>query len=709
VLALLLALTGPAAAQLPGVFLPPTGSSATSEEDERTAAEGRLGLEEVNRLLLERGVSEDAARRLLADYPSDKNFTRAEVDALLRRIRPEDLRTRQESEERSPEEESLQLGPGAATGRLREPEPFGYDIFRRAPSTFEPEQDLAVGPDYRLGPGDEVKVSLWGSVQQDFFAVIDREGKATFPEIGPVSAAGLTLGDFEARLRQDFSRTFSGFRLAVSLGRLRRIQVVVAGDVVRPGAYFLSPVSNAFNAVYFAGGPTERGSLRRVRVVRDGALVAEVDLYRYLLEGRTDSEVKLLSGDTVFLMNKGPQVTLRGEVRRPAIFELLPGETVTDLLAMGGGFTAEAHPERVTLDRVSPVTGPYSIEIDLSPYLADSTFAAGLGRPERLAPAPAPEPVRLQDGDNLTIYSIYHITPREFVELQGMVQFPGIYPLYPGMRLSDLLYRGGGLLESAWLLSAELSRVAEPARLGVNEAPGDTVSRSVAIDLARVMASPGSGDDLVLQRNDKLYIRKIPGWTLQSTVKLSGEVQFPGIYPLLIKEERLSSVVERAGGLTGEAFLKGASLFRRDQGRVVINFEKALRNSGEREDIVLADGDSVHVPPFPPTIVVEGEVSRPAALLFEPGKNASYYVDRTGGVTDNGDRGATRIVRVDGVVEKAFKPRWWDPEVQPGSRIVVARRVEREGTNWGAVIRDSAAILASLATTVFVISEINRD
>jgi protein involved in polysaccharide export with SLBB domain len=654
-------------------------------------------------------VSEDAARRILADYPSDRTLTRAEVDAVLRRIRPEDLRTRQESEERSPEEESLQLGPGAASGRLSEPEPFGYDIFRRAPSTFEPEQDLAVGPDYRLGPGDEVKVSLWGSVQQDFFTVIDREGKATFPEVGPVSAAGLTLGDFEARLRQEFSRAFSGFRLAVSLGRLRRIQVVVAGDVLRPGAYFLSPVSNAFNAVYYAGGPTERGSLRRVRVVRDGALVAEVDLYRYLLRGENDTEVKLLSGDTVFLMNKGPQVTLRGEVRRPAIFELLPGETVPDLLAMGGGFTAEAHPGKVTLDRVSPVTGPFSVEIDLTPYLSDSTLAAGLGRPEGGQDPPPPAPLPLQDGDHLTIYSIYHVTPREFVELQGMVQFPGIYPLYPDMRLSDLIYRGGGLLESAWLLSAELSRVAEPANLDGIEEPADTVSQSVRIDLERVMAFPGSGDDRVLRRNDKLYVRKIPGWTLQSTVKVSGEVRFPGIYPLLVKEERLSSVVGRAGGLTGEAFLKGASLFRRDQGRVVINFEKALRNVGEREDIVLTDGDSVHVSPFPPTIVVEGEVSRPAALLFEPGKNASYYVDRTGGVTDNGDRGATRIVRVDGVVQKAFKSRWWDPEVQPGSRIVVARRIEREGVNWGSVLRDTAAILASLATTVFVISEVNRD
>ena len=699
-LALLAPARLPAQTATPGVFLPTADAPADAEEDKRDAR--KLSYAEVHRLLLDRGLSEEAARRILRDYPVDRTFTDAELQEIFRRVRPEDLRTRGEAEKRAPEEESPEVIPQTGTG-VEALKPFGYEVFARAPESFDPDQDLAVGPDYRLGPGDELKVTIWGSVEQEYFTVVDREGRAVFPEIGPVAAAGMTLGDFETQLRRDFGKTFSGFRMAVSLGRLRRIQVVVAGDVQRPGAYLLSPVSNAFNAVYYAGGPTEEGTLRRVRIVRDGRIVAEVDLYRYLLEGDTSDETRLLSGDTVFLLHKGPQASLRGEVRRPAIYELKGGETVADLVRMGGGFTATAYTTRATLDRVGPATGPVSVELDLTPLLAapDST-----GRP---APPPSDAPdqstLALQDGDDLTVYSLYHVEPREFVELQGMVQYPGIYPLFPGMRVSHLAFRGGGLLESAFRARAELSRLAGPAE-GLGEA--DSVSRVTYVDLARALAEPGGEADVVLQRNDKLYVRRIPGWKLQETVKVSGEVVFPGIYPLVVKEERLSRVMRRAGGLTPEAFPRGASLFRKEQGRVIINFEKVLHREGEREDIALVDGDSIHVPAYPPTILVEGEVSRPGALLFEPGKNADYYVDRTGGVNEQGSRGGTRIVKVDGVVQKAFRRFWWDPNVQPGSRIVVAARPAGHDINWGGVIRDTTAILASLATTVFIITQIDK-
>ncbi|TPW12521.1 MAG: polysaccharide export protein, partial [bacterium] len=526
---------------LPNVLYPPVSTDDRATPGEVPARSGLI-LPEVQQILLDRGLSGEAVRRLLREYPPDSIISPAELDRILARVRPEDLSTR-EGQEPAPAEDALSV---AATeiGSDREPQPFGYELFQNAPETFQPDQDLAVGPDYRLGPGDEIRISLWGAIQQDFFGVVDREGSVSLPEIGPVPAAGMTLAAFEERLRQSYSRTFTGTKLAVSLGRLRRIQVVVAGDVLRPGAYFLSPVSNVFNAVFFAGGPTEAGSLRRIRIVRDGRILTEIDLYSYLLEGDTGTEVRLLSGDTVFLLPKGPTVTLRGEVRRPAIFELTPGQTVADLVWMGGGFLSSAHLARATLDRMGLATGTSSIELDLTSLLSDSTGVDGAALP-------------LQDGDLLTIYSMYHLEPRQFVELQGMVQYPNIYPLYPGMRVSELIFRGGGLLESAWRLRAELSRVIDrPGALA--EAAGDTVSRSMYIDLSRVLENPRGPDDPVLVRNDKLYIRRIPSWQVQSAIKLSGEVIFPGIYPLLVKEERLSSVIERAGGVTGEAFLEGA-------------------------------------------------------------------------------------------------------------------------------------------------------
>lgn len=684
----------------PGYATDGSPGSATGTSDPPGDATGREAgkpaertYDEVYQLLLDRGLTDDAVFRLLRDYPLDKTFSDSEVALILRRVRPEDLLTRRKKDEQAPEADAS-TGLPRQRGGPREPTPFGLDIFKNAPATFEPDQGLAVGGDYRLAPGDQMRVTLWGSVQQEFPAEVSREGIVTIPEAGPISAAGMTLDAFEERLTNELKKVYSGFQLAVSMRRLRRIQVVVAGEVTRPGAYFLSPVSSTFNALYFAGGPTTRGTLRRVRVLRDGKVLAEVDLYRYLLEGNAADDVRLLSGDTVFLMSRGPAVTVRGEVVRPAIFEMKGGETLTTAIAMAGGFLPTAYAGLATLDRVSPATGPTTNEIDLSGLLGGGTLPPG-------------RDIVLQDGDDLTIYPLYHVRPREFVEIQGMVQYPGIYPLYPGIRLADLVFRAGGLLDSAYPTRAEVSRLARADAVG-GLTDSDSVSQVIYVDLARARLDSLGDQNLLLAKDDKVYVRKIPGWKLQETVKLSGEIKFPGIYPLVRREERLTQLIARAGGPTPQAFLKGASLFREKQGRVIISFEKALDEPGNREDIVMVDGDSVNVPAYPPTILVEGEVGRPGALLFEPGKTASYYVEKTGGTTDQADRGATRVFRVDGVVQKAYRSFWWDRSVEPGSRIVVARKPPGRGVNWGGVIRDTTTILASLVTTAFVISQINK-
>jgi len=681
---------------------PPTSSFPTEiskeEEDRAREALSEMSYTDVYQLLLTRGLSEESATELLRGYDPDATFSTRDVNDILRRVRPEDLTTRRDKDERAAEVEAPAV-VSQALGTTREPVPFGYDVFKQAPTSFEPDQDLAVGPDYRLGPNDEVRISIWGSVQQEFFGVVDREGNIALPEVGVVPAAGMTLGEFEARLDSEMKRVFSGFKMGVSLRRLRRVQIIVAGEVVRPGAYYLSPVSTAFNALYFAGGPTPMGTLRRVRIIRAGQIVAEVDLYPNLMGGASDNQVRLLSGDTVFILPQGPTATIRGEVNRPAIFELRGGETVADLVRMGSGFTSIVFAARATLDRVSPATGPMSLELDLTGLLqADTTIVAG-------DPASLP----LQDGDNLTLYSIYHVDPRQFVEIQGMVQYPGIYPLFPETRVSDLIFRAGGLLDSAYPLRAELSRLAHLTGESGAAALTDSVSRVTYIDLGQALANPDSAGNVRLAKGDKIYIRKIPGWKSQETVKIAGQVVYPGIYPLLVREERLSHFIERAGGITPQAFLKGASLFREKQGRVIINFERALKKKGDREDIVLVDGDSIHVPSYPPTILVDGEVSQPGALIYQPGMTADYYVERTGGVTEEGDRGNTRIYRVDGIVQKAFKSLARDPKVEPGSRIVVATKPKGKGVNWGNVVRDTVTIVASLVTTVYLITEIDNN
>jgi protein involved in polysaccharide export with SLBB domain len=446
-----------------------------------------------------------------------------------------------------------------------------------------------------------------------------------------------------------------------------------------------------------------------VVVYRGGDLVAEVDLYDYLLRGDKGGDITLKSGDTVFVTTIGQVATVRGAVKRPAIYELAGGESVADVIRLAGGFTAEAFPERIEITRLSNEAGLVSLVLDCSsPAGADSTMSESMATPEVPAPAGA-DPASLDcltgewvaDGDEITVYSVWHVYPKEYVSIEGEVQFPDEYPLYPGMAVSDLVFRAGGLLDQAYTLTAEVSRIEEEP-----EASG-LVTDLIFIDLRDVMENPHSEADVVLERADKVFVRKIPGWRSQHLVKLSGEVRFPGTYTMSTKEERLSYLIERAGGLTPEAFPEAGSLHRQEEGRVIVDFARALDEPGGRDDIQLEDGDSVHVPVYLGTIKVEGAVGRPGSIMFRPGKSANYYIDRTGGFLEAANKGSVRIVRLDGSSVTARKRFWFDPEVEPGNQITVELKDPRAGINWMATIKDAAAIVASMATTVYIITRID--
>lgn len=675
--------------------------------------------DEVRRMLMDAGASSGA---LLDPYPSDYAFTEEEVRELLRSIPQEELleelkRRRAISE--AGERELYVPGRGLATpskyprARLKDDRvirPFGYEVFAYSPLDYAPTEDVPVGPDYVLGPGDELKITLWGTVEKYYEPTVNREGNVVLPELGIVQASGITLGAFEEKLGRRFSRVYSGFHLDVSIGRLRTIQVFIVGDVTRPGAYTISSISTVFNALYYAGGPTERGSLRRVLVYRSGALIAEVDLYDYLLRGDNSGDLTLKSGDTVFVTTVGPMATVQGAVRRPAIYELAGDESVADAVELAGGFTAEAFPERVEITRVSVDAGLVSLVLDCSsPGPGDSSSMRGDSASVQADSALAGadhmaclEEEKVKDGDEITVYSVWHVFPKEFVSIQGAVQFPDEYPLYPGMRVSDLIFRAGGLLDQAYLMTAEVSRIEEePEKSGL-------VSDLMFIDLDAVIGARHSEADILLERADKVFVRQIPGWRSQHLVMIGGEVRFPGTYTLKRKEERLSYLIERAGGLTPEAFPEAGSIHRRDEGRVIVDFARALDNPGGRDDIELVDGDSVHVPVYSSTIKVEGAVGRPGAIVFRPGKSANYYIDRTGGFLEQANKNSVRIIRLDGSSVTARKRFWFDPEVEPGNSVTVELKDPRGRINWVATIKDATAILASVATTVYIVTRIEK-
>jgi protein involved in polysaccharide export with SLBB domain len=652
----------------------------------------KVGLPEIRNLLLASNVPPETIERLLEAYPEDRTFTAEEARVLVESAvaisgvpergegasvrRPTGYPVGREGIRPLPDAEPLPAGTRQALGELPI---FGQNIFLVAPEGFEPPQDVAVGPEYVLGAGDELAIVLWGTVEKQWTPLVSRDGNVALPQVGLIPAAGLSLAEFRETLRARLAAVYSGFELSVSLTTLRSIQVSVLGEVRRPGTYTLSPLSTSFNALYYAGGPTEIGTLRGVKVFRGDTLISVVDLYDLLLSGESGDDVRLGTDYRVFVPPVFGRVSVRGDVRRPARYEVKPGETVDDLVRFAGGTTATSYTPRQVLDRVRSDGTRETFDLALD--------AAGGA-------------TAVLDGDALTIYSVYQVEPRQYVTISGEVQAPGRYELFPGMTVSDLVFRAGNPIESAFLSGGELSRLAP--------SEGDSVAYTIPFSLESAISAPHGASDFALQAEDRVHIRRAPGWVPQATVTVTGEVRFPGAYSLTLREERLSQVMHRAGGLNAEAFPSASGLFRKEGGRIIVDFARVLSNPGSIEDVIMADGDSVYVPRYNETIQVTGAVSRPGALIYRPGKTADYYLRRTGGLREDADKGRVHIIGVDGSAQKVRRSMWFDPEVPPGAIIEVGSKAPGKATDWLGAIRDGATIMSGLATTIYIITQLNK-
>ncbi|HZE19699.1 MAG TPA: SLBB domain-containing protein, partial [Candidatus Angelobacter sp.] len=523
--------------------------------------------------------------------------------------------------------------------------PFGYEIFHYAPTTFEPLATGPVDPDYPIGPGDEVVVSVWGDNQYTHASVVSREATISVPDIGQVVLNGLTLEQAKRLISDRLSTVYSGIRarrpstfVDVTLGKLRTIQVFILGDVRRPGGYTISSVSTVLNALYNAGGPTSRGSMRDVRIIRHNQLFRRVDLYGYILTGSRAEDVRLQSGDVVFVPPIGKTIAILGEVHRPAIYEVRPEERFHELLRLSGGVLTTALLDRMQIDRIIPFSERDSlrgmdrvaIDMPLRDLLADSTkdpeildrdiiqiFRIGDVRkntvsisgsvifrpgtyqikrgmrvsdlveaaggftsdtyveraflvrtapdlsksihPFNIGKAVAKDPendLELEELDAVNVTSVWDIRDRHTVRINGNVRKPGAYDYLNGMTIMDLIFSSGGLQESAAKLEAEVSRVDSAT---IASTKGARIYR-VPISLDYGIHSKDSS--FVLQENDEIFVREIPDWHLQRNVTIMGEVKYPGIYSLKSKEERLSSLLARAGGLKPEAYPRAATFTR---------------------------------------------------------------------------------------------------------------------------------------------------
>ena len=647
---------------------------------------------------------------------------------------------------------------------------FGYDFFANPKGSFIPDKMAPVGPDYMVGPGDRLLVSIWGSIEGNHEAVVGRNGEIVLPKVGSISVWGQNFAEAEETIREHIAKYYTGFDLSVTLAGLRSIQIFIVGEVAAPGTYTVSSLSKILTALVEAGGPAKTGSLRNIQLRRAGKLIDTVDFYDFLLNGDTSHDHALQAGDTIFVPVVGPLVGVAGDVRRPAIYELKKGETLQSALTLAGGLNTTAFVGKVQIERVDSHTRRVVLDVDLnegdalsqplkdqdlvkvpsispmpSSYVRLTGYVSRPGQYEfsqgmrvtdlilpydnllpmyypkmaeilRLDPpeyrpskltidlslALAGNPdnnIELQEFDELRIFSRDVMEEVPEVHVSGAVQQPGVYRLFEGMTVRDLIVASGNLREDAYLADAELTQYFELGK--------ETRTERLMVELGKAMQGD-PGNNLQLRSGDHLLVRAIPEFHRKFRVQVEGKVLFPGIYTVA-KGERLSSVLERAGGFSRGAYLRGAVFTRKSvedlvrermqklimqeevsivnlsnelaqgafteadaiaaqnllesrkqivskmkaapaMGRMVINLTplEVLRDS--EYDIELMDGDTVSIPEIPSSVTVLGEVYNPTTIAYKLGNTASFYLSMVGGPNDNANEDEMFIVRADGSV-----------------------------------------------------------
>jgi protein involved in polysaccharide export with SLBB domain len=450
---------------------------------------------------------------------------------------------------------------------------FGSEFFANAPATFAPIANSPVPADYPLGPGDELMIRGFGTIDIDFRATVDRNGTISIPSIGSIPLAGVKAGDAEAVIRAAVGRLYKGVTLNVTFGQLRAITVYVVGQARRPGTYTVSSLSTLVTALFASGGPNANGSMRRVQVKRAGKVAAELDLYSFIGKGDKSGDIKLVDGDTIYIPPAGGFVALVGKVNSPAVYELKTGtDTIESMLDFAGGLPVVADPRRAFLERISPAKNhPRSVE-------QFALNADGLKR-------------TLQNGDVLNITSI---TPdfSNAVVLRGNVDQPVRAPFKSGMRVSDLIPNREYLITRASIRrqnnviatgDAEKDTTEEAeniaARIGglIDEINwdyavvervdrNDLTVKLIPFNLGNVFSNPNGPDNIQLQPGDTVTIFSqddvaVPMDKRRVFVRVEGEVKVPGVYQMSAGET-LQSLLAKAGGPTSSAYLFGAAFYR---------------------------------------------------------------------------------------------------------------------------------------------------
>ncbi len=488
---------------------------------------------------------------------------------------------------------------------------FGYELFAGVPSTFAPATDVPVPSEYVLGPGDELEVQLFGQKSSLFTLVVDREGSVSFPDIGPLTLAGMSFSQARAYIAQQVGDKMVGITASISMGKLRSIRVFALGDVERPGSYVVSGLATLSHALFVSGGVKKIGSLRHVQLKRQGKVIVTLDLYDFLLQGDTSKDVRLMPGDVVFVPPIGKTASIAGEVVRPAIYELKGSVDVADMVKLAGGFLPKVYREEALLERIND-SGNQSVK-------SFSLEGKGLK-------------VGVQNGDVIKIFSTLNFEENP-VMLIGNVKRPGKYAWKKGMHLSDLIKNESMLLPETYMQYGIVER----------EAKGNREPEIIRFELNNVFSKNNANGDLLLSPRDKVFVFHRSNFRIAPKISISGSVKTPGEY-VLKKNMHLIDVLLAAGGLLRDSDMTEAELYRTDavtKAVDVIRFDlSAVMSGGDKSNILLKDLDRVVVHSIwekqqQYKVRVSGEVNHPDEYVFvDNHMRLSDLIFAAGGVTE---------------------------------------------------------------------------
>ena len=659
---------------------------------------------------------------------------------------------------------------------ILKPKVFGMSMFAAGGLSFEPDLRIATPKNYQLGPDDELNIDIFGNALDNYKVKVNTEGTIRILNLSPIYVNGLSIEAASERivgrlrqLYQGINMPGSGVSAQITLGNIRSIKVTITGEVTKPGTYTVSSLASVFNALYAAGGPSENGSFRNIRVIRDNKIVKILDLYDFLLRADQKDNIRLQDQDVIRIAEYETRVEVSGEVKRPMIFEVEKTENLKDILRFAGGFTDRAYTYTIGLKRNTArelrlinisqdevatfmpqrgdkytvgkilerfenrVTikgsvfrdGDFAIEQGMSTIkelikkaegLKEDAFmnratisrqkednditviAFDLGKLMRGEIADIP----LKREDVIMIRNIKSLREKRIINIEGEVNKAGKFDFVEGLTIADVIVLANGFTDGASNAKIELSRRVKDDTLGLSS---EQNVRIESFEIDKNLKIRTEDAKVVLQPFDKIYVHKSPRYENQKSVYIEGEVKYPGTYTIKDRTQRITDLVELAGGLKDGAFPKGAT-FSRDSTKIALDLSIILKIPTVTENILLLDGDRLFIPRELQTVKLSGELLNPTSVAYRPNQNLKNYIAQAGGLTDKASKRRIFVRYANGFSDQTRTFLFFTtyPKVEQGSEIIVP--AIREDSSNKLSTGERIAILGAVSSLSLIIINI---